>query len=543
MTLTLLTLLLSPSPADGVRIEHYEGPLAYGFTIAPPWAAGGKLVINLPEHLEYEARGMGILRHNDKERRGTWEVAADGKSATLDVESPTAPGVRVRGEARVAGPERVEIAIAIANGGKIPLASVKPLYCVHYRHLAGFPQWVDNFKHVYVLRGGKAVALADVPTKDPQTKIKGGTVAGCAQHDNGFAEKNGGLVEDGVDAAVAAVESLDRKRNVAVAWTPGKSFLSNAHIPCLHADPFYGTIAPGASAEARGVVLFSEGPVEAVMARARGAEGLAAKVPGDVGLKSDPAVLLVEDFESDPKTVSWMKPDGWFDAVSFAPGAGMELTEKVAAGGKRSLQYNLKKGKQSSGGMFHKIKPSPTLHYRYYRMFEKGWEWPKGYGPHDVGIYGWKGEFPGPSNADLCFLADFWMTGDTVVRINTPRQKVDPNRWMKENAGAPAPPGGHGLPWNRSKPDPIVPGQWHCVEVMAKVSSPGKSDGAAKLWVNGKLVSDVSGLPLRDEDHADMLFTLFFVGPYFHPGSPKDQVHWIDQIVVATEYIGPVRKK
>jgi hypothetical protein len=266
MTSLLLALLAQ------ARLEPYEGPFAYGFTVVPPWADGGKLVVNLPEHLEYDSRGMGILRHNDKDPRGKWTAAADGKSAVLDVESPTAPGVRVKGEAKVVGPDRVEVTMKITNGGKIPLPSVKPLYCVQYRHLAGFPQWVDNFKHVHVPRGGKLVALADVPTRDPATKIKGGSVVGAEPSEHAFAEKNGGLVEPGVDAALAAVASLDGKRKLLVAWSPGRSFLSNANIPCLHGDPFYGAIAPGGSAEAKGVFLFTEGPLEEAAAKLR-AEG------------------------------------------------------------------------------------------------------------------------------------------------------------------------------------------------------------------------------------------------------------------------------
>ncbi len=256
-------------PAGEPRLEKYSGKFNYGLAVAPPWAEGGKLVVNLPEHLEYESRGMGILRHNDKERRGTWEVAADGRSASLDVESTTAPGVRVTGTARVAGPDRVELAIRIANGGKIPLAAVKPLYCHHYRELAGFPQWIDNFKHTYVVRGGKPVPLAEVATRTPETKIKGGAVKGCDPRDSAFAERNGGLVEDGVDAAIAAVTDLEGKRKVVVSWTPGKSFLANAHIPCLHADPFYGTIDPGKEAEAKGVVLFTEKGLEEAIAGLR----------------------------------------------------------------------------------------------------------------------------------------------------------------------------------------------------------------------------------------------------------------------------------
>jgi hypothetical protein len=264
--LLLLVAIPVGAPADGPRFEKHAGEFAYGLTVLPPWPDGGKLIVNLPEHLEYESRGMGILRHNDKEPRGHWEVAADGRRATLNVESPTAPGVRIEAEAKAAGQDRIEFVLRITNGGKIPLPAVKPLYCFHYRGLAGFPQWVDNFNHTFVLQGGKPVALIDAPTKSPQAKVKGGTAAGCAQHDNRFAEKQGGLLEQGVDSAVAAVEALDGKRKVAVAWSPGKSVLSNANIPCLHADPYYGTIEPGQSAEAKGVLLFTEGPVSEAFA-------------------------------------------------------------------------------------------------------------------------------------------------------------------------------------------------------------------------------------------------------------------------------------
>jgi hypothetical protein len=55
-------------------------------------------------------------------------------------------------------------------------------------------------------------------------------------------------------------------------------------------------------------------------------------------------------------------------------------------------------------------------------------------------------------------------------------------------------------------------------------------------------VSEYQDLPLRDEAHPELLLNMVFLAPYFHPGSPKDQTHWADQIVVATRYIGPVKK-
>ena len=36
-------------------------------------------------------------------------------------------------------------------------------------------------------------------------------------------------------------------------------------IPCFHADPYFGTLAPGESAEVSGGILFTEEPLEEAM--------------------------------------------------------------------------------------------------------------------------------------------------------------------------------------------------------------------------------------------------------------------------------------
>lgn len=274
----------------------------------------------------------------------------------------------------------------------------------------------------------------------------------------------------------------------------------------------------------------------------QGDEGIAAKYPGDVGMEKDPAVLLLEDFEDEPTAVNWMQEGGWFGGAGFGPGTGAQLTEENPAAGRRCLQYVLKTGTKGVSGMFHRIKPQDTVFIRTYRRFEENWEWPKGYGPHDVGVHGYLGEFSSPTGSDLHVLLDFWMTGDTILRIGTPKQTM--TRWndfIKENYG-PTPVGGNGFPWNVTAPDKIVPGQWHCCEFMVKLSTPGERDGAVRLWVNGKLCSDFTDVPTRDAKHGEMQLSLILFSHYFHPGSPKDQVHWVDQFVVATDYIGPVTR-
>jgi len=87
--------------------------------------------------------------------------------------------------------------------------------------------------------------------------VKGAPVIGCPQRGDWFAAKHGGYIEAGIDAALTAVAALDGKRKLIVAWTPDKSMLSNANIPCIHADPYFGTIPPCEAREARGLYLFT----------------------------------------------------------------------------------------------------------------------------------------------------------------------------------------------------------------------------------------------------------------------------------------------
>ena len=74
-------------PASQIRFLD-KGPSGktYGLRIQSPWAGGGELYINLPEHLERQGTA-GILRWNDDANFGVtdgWVPAADGLSATLE---------------------------------------------------------------------------------------------------------------------------------------------------------------------------------------------------------------------------------------------------------------------------------------------------------------------------------------------------------------------------------------------------------------------------------------------------------------------------
>ncbi len=233
----------------------------YGLNIVPPWPDGGSLFVNLPEHLEYMPGTKGIARHHDP-RPNVWRVSADGARAAYDVESLTEPGVFFRMEARAAG-ERALLEMTITNRSARLLRSIRPLLCFQYHGLKGFPAArKDNFAHTFVIIDGKPAAVSSLPVKRPEAYARMAQVRGCPDEHNWWAEQMGGFIEQRLDdgRTVLTAEADDRK--VAVIWRPGKNLLTNSAIPCIHADPCVGDLAPGASRTVTGEVVFSRKSLE-----------------------------------------------------------------------------------------------------------------------------------------------------------------------------------------------------------------------------------------------------------------------------------------
>ncbi|MEW5977080.1 MAG: hypothetical protein AB1898_14860 [Acidobacteriota bacterium] len=262
-----LEIAAGSADIDGVRfVPNAEDQMNYGLTILPPWKDGGTLHVNFPEHFEYGEAGHGILRYSDK-RSNPWKLAPDGHSASYEVESLELPGVMVQASA-VAQHNRARFTFRIFNGGLTRLERIKPLLCFWYAKLNGFPDKLsDNFQNTYVVQAGRLLNLRGIPTDNPEATAKVTYVRGCSQHDcDAFALRRGGLIKEDVDQALIAVTDKTGARKVVISFTPGKSVLSNAAIPCAHADPYLGTLGPGESAEASGILVFSERPLSEIMA-------------------------------------------------------------------------------------------------------------------------------------------------------------------------------------------------------------------------------------------------------------------------------------
>lgn len=239
--------------------------MAYGLSVAPPWAGGGALFINFPEHLEYMPGTKGLARHHD-ERDNVWQVDGDGQGASYEAESLTEEGVVVRAQARVEG-DTVHCGLEVENNGDRDLKSLRPMLCHEYHGLTGFaPAHSDNFARTFVVVGGQVRALDDFAVERPEARARMAQVKGCPDRHNWWAAEMGGLIKEELDMAFTAIEAADG-RKVVVFWNPGKCLLANRAIPCLHADPYLGDLAPGERVRARGQVLFTRASLAEVAAR------------------------------------------------------------------------------------------------------------------------------------------------------------------------------------------------------------------------------------------------------------------------------------
>ena len=238
--------------------------MAYGLNITPPWSDGGSIFVNLPEHLEYMPETKGIARHHDN-RRNVWQISVDSTEAHYAVESLTEQGVFFSVRAQ-ANRQVATFEMTITNRSDKTLKSVRPLFCFQYNLLKGFPARLsDNFAHTFTIVDGKPVSIADQSVKNQDAIARMAQVNGCSDEHNWWAEEMGGFIEQRLDAAYTIITSAHDDRKVIVRWMPGKNFLSNAFIPCIHADPCIGDLSPGESRTVLGELIFTRASLEQII--------------------------------------------------------------------------------------------------------------------------------------------------------------------------------------------------------------------------------------------------------------------------------------
>jgi hypothetical protein len=252
--------------------------------------------------------------------------------------------------------------------------------------------------------------------------------------------------------------------------------------------------------------------------------GIAINYPEDEGIKDHPSVMHATGFE----TPAWHINE--FGATSDLK-TGYEHTtdENIVLTGEGALQIQQTQGTHYPNEFYSILEETEIIYLRWYRRYEEGYDWiqhkmPGVYAKVDPMAFG--GPLTKPTGYDKysCKLyVDF--DGKPAFYSYHPDQPQDWGDHFAQNIG-----------------DQIVleSERWYSFEMMIKANTPSVYDGELKMWIDGELKGHITEIKFRDT--ADLKINLFTHSAYVGGNwvSEQDQKLWEDNLVIATEYIGPM---
>ena len=269
--------------------------------------------------------------------------------------------------------------------------------------------------------------------------------------------------------------------------------------------------------------------------------GLAAKYPNDKGIAKDPDVYFFTDFEADEWQKAWSGMGPNIAPVTLAEDP--ELKFESFQG--KALRAHLGVGKLTALDLRYDFKDKngaepEEAYFRYYIRLGESWV-PTIQGgklPGFSGTYnkaGWGGR---KVHGD-----DGWSARGhykTTVTEGNPLAGTTPIGNYVYHTDMP---GNYGdvWMWNRGYRGFLGRNKWYCIEQHVKLNAPGKKDGVLEAWVDGKLAHHREGMNFRTGDKLKIERMWFNI---YHGGttpSQTDQHIFIDNVVTAKKYIGPMK--
>lgn len=284
--------------------------------------------------------------------------------------------------------------------------------------------------------------------------------------------------------------------------------------------------------------------------------GLASRYPDDEGLERDPAVLFSDDFESGAIRVFSQESAGEPQITEKHAWSRVIGTPRITDdprhvhGGHRALDLTIN-GPAAIGLEKYFSAGHDRLFLRYYLKYDDAFPgthhvggmmsarapWvaetapgikPDGTNKFDVSLDHWRMEPTSPPPGHLVAYVyhmdqqhewgeDFSPSGKTSPGVNAARGIFGPSF----------------LP----RPDFVPPrGSWHCYELMVQANTPGRRDGRVAFWFDGRLAADFPSLRFRTTE--TLKINRAYVAMY-ESQTPGLRRIWVDDVVVATNYIGP----
>ena len=281
-------------------------------------------------------------------------------------------------------------------------------------------------------------------------------------------------------------------------------------------------------------------------------EGIAALYPGDVGIVADPRVVFADDVESyGTATDLSSKWDAVYHEVRIAT-----EPDFVHAGG-QSVEFTLPaQDVELMNTVANTLTTTyDTLYLRYYSKFDTTFDITGSShngGELSAGYYVDGNASPGiPADGTNKYLMAYedWRgettdasPGQQNVYVYHPEQRSEyGDHFFPDGSVSPYSPDAFDFGPDFVPRPAVTPelGRWIEYEVMLHANTPGQRDGRITCWMDGEIVADFGNLRFRDVDTLKIdHFSLSLHGKV----NPVETRKWYDDVVLATEYIGPRRE-
>ncbi len=287
--------------------------------------------------------------------------------------------------------------------------------------------------------------------------------------------------------------------------------------------------------------------------------GIAGRYLYDENIQKDPAVIFASGFENGF--------EGW---SSFNRKVSEILSHPNSAfSGKHVLKSTATRGVNTGGDVVYKIEPGQDqIYLRFYTKFDENTIIPH----HFAKIYAMPGGLRSYAGnkppGDKAFWTGIEPTNDQTWYFYTYWHEM--HSWQSREGkpdGRPNP--YYGNAFRVPGQTPFKKGEWICVEAMLKANTPGKYDGEQAFWINGEKIGHwKTGTPsgywrgdrfiiggdnpqpfegfnwrTSNEVKIDHIILRWYISKEHmekKKATQNENSVYFDNIVVATEYIGPM---
>jgi hypothetical protein len=269
--------------------------------------------------------------------------------------------------------------------------------------------------------------------------------------------------------------------------------------------------------------------------------GLAARYPGDRGIERDPDVIMATGFEGGSWRDAWTRVTGGVSVVD----ADRELRFERLNG--NALRVEIQKGKLLGLNTIFDFKekagPEPEeIYFRYYLRFAESWN-PTLQGgklPGPSGTYGeagWGGRRV--DGTDGWSMRGLFLQAPEAANPLSRYTTVGTYAYHVDMADY----WGDSWPWMIGQRGLLEHNRWYCIEQYFRLNTPGQKDGILRAWVDGELAFERTDIRVRTVP--ELRIQRIWMNVYHGGAKPshQDQHLFIDNVVIARKYIGPMSSK